>query len=292
MEKTCKISAYTNKGATGMTVQKILNNNLILATDETGREQIVMGKGLRFFCQVGQALPAEHVQKVFVLQDDAARRYMQLLQDVPPETAEALEEALQWTREQFPGRLNDQLFVTLFDHLVYAIERCRKNIVLPNRLLWEVRRFYPREYAVGQQLCALLNQRLNIALPDEEAGNIAFHLVNAQTENPDMSHTMQAVRMLKDIYNIVQLSCGQQIDEDSVHYARFLTHMQYFIDRVLDGKMLGSEDIAVLEPVLEQHPRAYACAKRIAAYVQKNLGVEVPREELIYLTMHLARILM
>lgn len=32
-----------------MTVQKILNNNLILATDETGREQIVMGKGLRFF---------------------------------------------------------------------------------------------------------------------------------------------------------------------------------------------------------------------------------------------------
>lgn len=106
-----------------MTVQKILNNNLILATDETGREQIVMGKGLRFFCQVGQALPAEHVQKVFVLQDDAARRYMQLLQEVPAETAEALEEALQWTREQFPGRLNDQLFVTLFDHLVYAIER-------------------------------------------------------------------------------------------------------------------------------------------------------------------------
>ena len=73
-----------------MTVQKILNNNLILATDETGREQIVMGKGLRFFCQVGQALPAEHVQKVFVLQDDAARRYMQLLQEVPAETAEAL----------------------------------------------------------------------------------------------------------------------------------------------------------------------------------------------------------
>ena len=97
---------------------------------------------------------------------------------------------------------------------------------------------------------------------------------------------------LKDIYSIVQLSCGQRIDEDSVHYARFLTHMQYFIDRVLDGKMLGSEDIAVLEPVLEQNPRAYDCAKRIAAYVQKNLGREVPREELIYLTMHLARILM
>lgn len=39
-----------------MTVQKILNNNLILATDEAGREQVVMGKGLRFFCRVGEEL--------------------------------------------------------------------------------------------------------------------------------------------------------------------------------------------------------------------------------------------
>lgn len=77
-----------------------------------------------------------------------------------------------------------------------------------------------------------------------------------------------------------------------MHYARFLTHMQYFIERVLDRKMLGSEDIAVLKPVLEQNPEAYACARRIVGYVQKNLGVEIPREELIYLTIHMTRIMM
>lgn len=275
-----------------MIVQKILNNNLVLVADEEGREQIVMGKGLRFFCQVGQELPRERVQKVFVLQEaGAAERYMQLLRDVPAESAEAIEEALQLAYEQFPGRLNDQLFVTLFDHLVYAIERSQKHIVLPNRLLWEVRRFYPREYAAGQQIREFLNRRLQVELPEEETGNIAFHLVNAQTENPDMERTMLTLRMLKDIYSIVQLSSGQKIDENSLHYARFLTHMQYFIERVLDHKMLGSEDISVLEPVLDQNPRAYACARRIADYVQKNLGVEVPREELIYLTVHMIRIL-
>ena len=276
-----------------MIVQKILNNNLILACDENGQEQVVMGKGLRFFNQVGQELSREHVQKVFVLRDEgAAQRYMQLLRDVPAESAEVIEEALQLAHEQFPGRLNDQIFVTLFDHLVYAIERCQKHIVLPNRLLWEVRRFYPQEYAVGQQVRDFLNERLQIELPEEEAGNIAFHLVNAQTENPDMERTMQAMRMLKDIYGIIQLSFGRKIDENSVHYARFLTHMQYFIERVLDRKMLGSEDIAVLEPVLEQNPEAYACARRIVGYVQKNLGVEIPREELIYLTIHMTRIMM
>lgn len=60
-----------------------------------------------------------------------------------------IEEALQLAHEQFHGRLNDQIFVTLFDHLVYAIERCQKHIALPNRLLWEVRRFYPQEHATA-----------------------------------------------------------------------------------------------------------------------------------------------
>lgn len=275
-----------------MIVQKILNNNLILVLDEHGREQIVMGKGLRFFNQVGQELQQEHVQKVFVVREEgAAQRYMQLLRDIPAQWAEGIEEALQLAYEQFPGRLNDQIFVTLFDHLVYAIERYQKQIVLLNRLLWEVRRFYPQEYAVGQQVRNFLNHRLNIELPEEEAGNIAFHLVNAQTENSSMERTMQAMRMLKDIYGIIQKSSGSQIDENSVYYARFLTHMQYFIERVLDKKMLGSEDISVLEPVLEQHPKAYACARRIADYVRKNLMVEVSQEELIYLTIHMARIL-
>ena len=97
--------------------------------------------------------------------------------------------------------------------------------------------------------------------------------------------------MLKDIYNIVQLSCGQKINENSLHYSRFLTHMQYFIERVLDQKMLGSEDLSVLEPVLEKCPQAASCAQKIADYVQKNLQVEVPHEEIIYLTIHMMRIL-
>lgn len=120
-----------------MIVQKVLNNNLILASDESGREQIVMGKGLRFFCQVGQELPAEHVQKVYILREEgAARRYRQLLRDVPPETAEAIEEAMELAYQRFPDRLNDQIFVTLFSKFndyEYALtdeENCRIIFVL------------------------------------------------------------------------------------------------------------------------------------------------------------------
>ena len=55
-------------------------------------------------------------------------------------------------------------------------------------------------------MIAHINERLHVTLPEEEAGNIAFHLVNAQTENPNMEQTLLAVRMLKDIFRIVQFS--------------------------------------------------------------------------------------
>ena len=275
-----------------MIVQKILNNNLILTTDENGVEQIVMGKGLRFINTVGEELKQEQIQKIYILKDKhITSQYMRLLRDIPNSSAEILEEALQIAYEAFPEKLSDQLFITLFDHLVYALERYEKNIFLPNRLLWEVKRFYPNEYVVGEKIRNFLNQQLNIDLPEEESGNIAFHIVNARTQNPNMEKTMSAIKLLKDIYGIIQLSFGKPIDQDSIHYSRFLTHMQFFIERVLDDKMLGNQDINVLKPVLEQNPEAYNCAKRVADYMQKNLNIEIPQEELIYLTVHMEPIM-
>lgn len=107
-----------------MIVQKILNNNLILTTDENGVEQIVMGKGLRFINTVGEELKQEQIQKIYILKDEhITSQYMRLLRDIPNSSAEILEEALQIAYEAFPEKLSDQLFITLFDHLVYALGR-------------------------------------------------------------------------------------------------------------------------------------------------------------------------
>lgn len=52
-----------------MKVVKILNNNYILVEDSNGNECIVMGRGLRFFNQVGRELKEENIQKIFALKD-------------------------------------------------------------------------------------------------------------------------------------------------------------------------------------------------------------------------------
>lgn len=81
----------------------------------------------------------------------------------------------------------------------HAIERSQKGIVFQNRLLIEIQKYYPKEFEIGCYAIQLINKKMNVQLPEEEAGNIAFHIVNAQSEQANMEETMLSVRALKDI---------------------------------------------------------------------------------------------
>ncbi len=98
-----------------------------------------------------------------------------------------------------------------------------------------MRRFYPQQFRVASEAVTIIRQQYGIELPEEEAGNIAFHLVNGQSEGDDVAQTMQSVKMLKDIFNLVQYHFKQQIDTGSINYSRFLIHMQFFLQRLQEG---------------------------------------------------------
>lgn len=69
---------------------------------------------------------------------------------------------------------------------------------------------------------------MNVQLPEEEAGNIAFHIVNAQSEQANMEETMLSVRALKDILAMLGYLFPEKVDKDSMLYLRFVTHLQFY----------------------------------------------------------------
>ena len=91
---------------------------------------------------------------------------------------------------QLANKVREQIFFTLADHLMFAIERCQQGIAIQNRLLSEVRRFYPQQYRVASEAVAAINRQHGLKLPDEEAGNIDFHLVKGQTQGDEAAQTM------------------------------------------------------------------------------------------------------
>ncbi len=57
-----------------MKIAKILNNNVVVALDERGSEQVVMGRGLAFQKRAGDTLETALIEKVFALQNDVLVR--------------------------------------------------------------------------------------------------------------------------------------------------------------------------------------------------------------------------
>lgn len=274
-----------------MKVIKVLNNSLVLSADDDNNEAIVMGKGIGFNSKVGDVLDPAAIEKVYVVQNSQkGRDYLRLIETTPEEHIEIVQMILAEANRQLNGRINEQIFFTLADHISFAIERYHKGIAIQNRLLFEVKRFYPQEFAVATQALAHINRRLNIALPEEEAGNIAFHLVNGQTDVQNMEHTLLSVKMLKDIFNIIKYHFRITIDTDSLNYSRFLVHMQFFIQRMVEGQQMASKDDFIFAQVTREYPHAYRGALLVRDYVKNLLQMEMSNDELLYLVIHLTRI--
>ncbi len=269
-----------------MQIVKVMNNSLILARDENDKEIVVMGKGLGFKRKAGEELDTEKIEKIFVLKNETdTREYVKLIEETPSEYIEITNDIIGYANEKLGGKLNDQIFITLVDHISYALTRYEKNITIQNRLLWELKKFYPKEFEIGKYAVEYINNKLNVKLPEEEAGNIAFHVVNAQTDEAEMQNTMLTIRMLKDIFNIIQYNFGITIDKDSLNYSRFLTHLQFFVQRLLDDRMIESKENFIFEQMIKEYPKEVKCARLIGDYVKKVLNKEISNEELLYLTI-------
>lgn len=271
-------------------VVKILNNSLVLSKDDNGQEIIVMGKGLGFKSKEGDTIPEAAIEKVFVPNDRHSRQeYIHLLQSIPKEHLEAINDSLERMKAYWTYELDQHATLMLFDHLAFAIERTEKGIILQNKLLNEIRLHYPEEFTAAMVLLSDLNKLLPMELPEEEAGNIAFHLVNARNEEAHFENTILAVSMLKDIQNIVRYQLNITLNPTSTRYNRFITHLQYYIRRLMEDQQLNSKDVLLFDRYRSEYPEEYQCAQSISTYGEKMTGKPSTDEEVFYLLIHLIR---
>lgn len=101
------------------------------------------------------------------------------------------------------GKLQESLYITLTDHCYFAIERQKKGLAIKNVLLWDIKRLYPKEFALGQEARQIIARRLQTELDEDEAGFIALHLVTAQL-NSEMPEVMHVTRVMQEILQLVK----------------------------------------------------------------------------------------
>lgn len=269
-----------------------INNNIVSAFDEKGLEVVIMGRGIGFQMKRGQEVPAEKIEKVFRIKSQSiAEQLKELLAKMPLEQVQISNEIISYAKKTMKLKLNQSIYVTLTDHISFAISRCKKGIHLENALLWEIKRFYPQEFELGRYAVELVKKRLNVEMPEDEAGFIALHFVNAEY-GTDIRDAVRFPNQVKEILGIVADELGIEMDEGSLHYERFLTHVKFLLQRIYRKELLEEEENEITEMMQRKYPREYSCSRKVADYIEKTADCKLSGEEVLYLTLHIRRVAM
>ena len=228
-------------------IEKVINNNIISAYEKSGAEVIVMGRGIGFKKKQGEEVPADQISKIFRIKSRTlAEQFKELLANMPLERVRISDEIISHAKDHLKLKLNQSIYVTLTDHINFAIERVSQGIEPQNALLWEIKRFYPQEFQLGIYALELIQDRLDILLPEDEAGFIALHFVNAEY-GTDIRDAVKFPDQMQAIVDIVERDLGILLDESSLHYERFMTHIReqdYVIALAIDGKTPDSVELS------------------------------------------------
>lgn len=274
-----------------MIIEKILNNNVLLTKNLKNTEMIVMGRGIAFNKLAGDTVDEDRIDKIFMLnENEFIAKLTELLNDIPVSHLEVVNEIIIHANEVLGTVLTDNIYITLTDHIHFAIQRYEKGIELKNAMLFEIKRFYKKEFEIGLDALKLIQNSLGISLGEDEAGFIALHIVNASIDSDEMKYTLKMTDMVQNILNIVTYHYRIVLDESSVNYSRFVRHLQHFAMRVLRKEVIQSGEEFLFNQVRMTYAKAFECTLIINDYLENTYQQSLSKDEYVYLTIHIHRV--
>lgn len=273
------------------TILQVLNNNVVSAADESGRELILTGKGLGFKAQSGKAIDPHVAEKVFVLNqgDATSERLKVLMESLPLEVVQITEFICDEAEKALNRKFGNGLFVSLSDHLDFAIKRSKDGLSIPNPFEWEIRSFYDKEFKFAEGIIQKILLNWGVLLEKSEACSIALHIINA--DNSNLNDFKSLTKIVYQILNIVKYVFNVELDENSQNYHRFVTHLKFFAQRIGKKEVITNHDSLLSDLLIKELTKTHQCVDTISEFVRKTYGHPMSDSEKLYLVIHIDRVL-
>lgn len=279
-----------------MVISKVLNNNVVIALKDDGTELVLMGTGLGFQKKVGSHIDDEKIQKTFELKGDLdSLRVEEMLSEIPEDIIEMSYRVLKMSKEKLNKEINETAFLSFADHLYTAIQRNSKGIEIKNFLLWDIKRFFPKELEIAKRAIAWVNEKRNTNLSEDEAGFLTLHIVNAEIDNSS-EDAIKLTQLIEEILTTIKYTLKINFVEQDIYFQRFITHLRFFSERVIRASNGEHEEdnrveSELFELITTKYKEAYIATKKVVELLANRWNYEVSPDEQVYITIHLARIM-
>ena len=267
-------------------VTKVFNNNIILVNSED-HEKILFAKGIGFGKKPGYVIPKGiKVDKIFTIADsDNIENLNTMIEKVDNDFFVVCEEAIYEISEKINQELNESIHIGLIDHLYFAIKRLKNNEEIENPFLVEIETLYSKEYMLADMVAKKVGAYCNVDIPDGEIAFIALHIHSA-INNGKISNTLKNSYLGSTIVEHVEDRLNIEIDRKSLDYARFLTHIKFAIQRIMENIHINNELTKIIK---SSYKESFSIAEEVAEIIEDELGIKVMEDEVTFLTIHIER---
>lgn len=270
-------------------IDKVLNNNVLIADHPSYEEVVLIGKGIGFNRKRGDFIDIDAVEKLFVLKNEKEQEnYLKLLPFIDTDYLEVIISAIELIKQRTNSELNEHIHVALTDHLMFAITRASQGMVISNPFLVETKALYRFEYEVASEVVQLIREKTGISLPVGEIGFISLNIHSAIT-NKDLSEVNQHSQLVSRLVELVEKQLEIEIDKEGIDYMRLVRHFRFAIERIINGERV-EEPEKISSLLKEEYPVCYSLSWKLIKVMQQTLQMKVFDAEAVYLTMHLQRL--
>ena len=271
-----------------MKIIRRINNNAAICEDNKGHQLVALGRGIGFGT-LPRDVSLSAIEHTFY---DIDPKYLSLIEELDSDVFSFAAQLVEIARTQVSHKLSPNLPITLADHIAFAIKRAQEHMTIRMPLAYEVEQSYPVEYKLGLAALHGIFKTFGIRLPKSEAVGIALSIINSSinTSNVSMRRKYQHDQFINLTTKIIEKQFNIKISKDSFDYARFITHINYLLNRIEKEESLGIQNFELYQTLLTQYPKATNCAQNISQLVKQNYDKKLTQEEIAYLTLHISRL--
>lgn len=267
-------------------ISKILNNNVVIAKSK-GEDVILIGKAIGFDYRKGEAVPEDRIENTFVKKvSNVGGNYAKVLESIDTSIVGISEEIINMCEKKLEIKLNVSIHVSLPDHINFAIRRLKQGINIENPFTSEIAALYPSEYDLAAKSISMINERFSINLPIDEIGFICMH-IKAAIEQGSVTDTFAYAKKIGEIMNLISKLTKKELNKNSLEYARTVTHINFMLDRVMNGKTVKNH---LIDSIKKQLYNEYDLAIKVSMKIENLFTVKIPEDEIGFMALHLKRI--
>lgn len=276
-----------------VTIKKVYNNNVILAFENSSKKEVILtGCGIGFGKKPNDTVDDSKIEKKFVIQDNNFEsKVNKLASEIPEEVFAVSSAIIEYAEKNLNTTLDEYIYISLTDHIYFALKRYKENLPIKNELLYELRRIHKKEYEIGKWAIEYINKTFNVNFLIDEAGFIAMHIINANYRE-STNKSCLIMNIINQILDIIKNYYSIEFIEDEIHFDRLLTHLKFFAKRLIDKtESIDTNNNGLLEIVKVQYKESYDCVKQIKSFIEENYTYKVNDDEVLYLILHINRVI-